>query len=92
VAAEGERLATVEAVLRELRRDMTELKEETQRTRVRLHNVEGIAGAFVDAQRENRRKEAEQYQRLGFRIQVLTVVVGLAAVLAPIASVLLIGK
>jgi uncharacterized membrane protein len=92
VATDGERLATVEAVLRELRSDLVDLKGESVRTRTRLHNLEGIASAFMDAQRVNRRKEEQQYLRLGMRIQVLTVVVGLAAVLSPIVAVFLTGK
>jgi hypothetical protein len=92
VPTDGERLATVEAILHEIRGDVADLKQESALSRQRLHKLEGIAGAFVETQTENRRKEAEQYQRLGLRIQVLTVVVGLAAVLAPIVTVLLVGR
>jgi hypothetical protein len=92
VPTEGERLATVEAILHDIRGDVLDLKQETTEARKRLHKVEGIAGAFMDTQQENRRKEAEQYRRLGLRISYLTVVVGAAAILAPIVLVLLTGK
>ena len=75
-----------------LREDAGEVKAELARARTRLHNLEGIAASFVDTQRVNRRLEAEQYKRLGMRIQVLTLVVGFAAVLAPIVTVILAGK
>jgi hypothetical protein len=92
VPGADERLATVEAVLGEIRGDVGEVRSELFRTRERLHKLENIANSFVLAQKENRRKEAAQYQRLGLKIQVLTVVVTIAAILAPIATVLVAGK
>jgi len=92
VTPDGERLATVEAVLRELRDDMSDLKTEMARTRTRLHNVEGVASAFVDTQKQARRGEAAQYRSLEIRIQVLTIVVGLAAVLTPLALFFITGR
>lgn len=89
---ELERLARLEEQVRGVREDIAELVAEAQRGRVRLHNLEGIAGSFVDIQKENRRKEADQYRRLELRIQVLTLIVGMAAVLAPIAAIILSGK
>lgn len=71
---------------------MTELKEETLRARARLHNLEGVAGAFLDMQKDNRRKEDTQYRRLGVRIQVVGLALTLAAILSPIIAVLLVGK
>jgi uncharacterized membrane protein len=92
VPGDGERLATVEAVLQEVRSDLKDVKEEAIRTRTRLHNLEGIASAFLDTQRENRRNEDAQYRRLGVRIQLLTLVVGLAAILSPLVALFLTGK
>ena len=68
------------------------MKDEVERSRVRLHKLEGISNSFLSWQQEARQGEKEQYRRLGFRIQVLTVVVGIAAVIAPIVSVLLVGR
>ncbi len=87
-----ERLATVEAVLLSIRDDVREVKDEVERSRARLHKLEGISNSFLSWQQEARRGEKEQYRRLGLRIQVLTVVVGIAAVIAPIVSVLLVGR
>jgi hypothetical protein len=92
VPTDGERLATVEAVLSELRDDVTELRKESLRSRTRLHNLEGVAGAFLDMQKQNRRREAEQYQRLGVRIQLAGLALTLAAILSPIIAVLLVGR
>ena len=87
-----ERLATVEAVLLTVRDDVRDVKEEVERARSRLHKLEGISSSFLSWQQEARRSEKEQYRRLGLRIQWLTVTVGIAAVIAPIVSVLLIGR
>jgi hypothetical protein len=92
VPTDGERLATVEAVLHEIRSDVGELRAELGHARTRLHNLEGIAGTFVSMQKSARREEDSQYRRLGRRIQLLTLVVGAAAIVAPIVLVLLTGK
>ena len=92
MTAEGERIAKLEEQVRGVRRDIGELVAESTRARKRLHDLEGVAQAFMDAQAVNRRQEERQYQRLGIRIQVLTIVVGMAAVVAPIVTVLLTGK
>jgi len=42
----------------------------------------------MDTQQVNRQREAQQYRRLGVQIQVLTVVVALAAIVAPIVTAL----
>ena len=83
VATEAERLATLEAILPAIREDVAEIKIESVRTRKRLHSLEGISSAFLSWQKEAREGEKRQYQRLGLRIQVLTVVVGIAAVISP---------
>jgi hypothetical protein len=92
VPSDGERLATVEAVLQELREDVNELRNESLRARTRLHDLESVAGAFLDMQKDNRRKEDAQYQRLGVRIQLVGLALTLAAILSPIVAVLLVGK
>jgi hypothetical protein len=86
------RLATVEAVLLDIRADVLDLKAEGARTRERLHSLEGTAAAFIHTQKENRRKEALQYQRLGVVVAVVGLLLTLAAVLSPIVVVLLAGK
>ena len=71
-----------------VREDLAALLAEVQRNRKRLHDLEGIAQAFMDTQQVNRQREAQQYRRLGVQIQVLTVVVALAAIVAPIVTAL----
>lgn len=71
---------------------MTELVAEQMRHRTRLHQLEGICGTFVDQQRENRRSEVQQYRRLELRLQVLTVVIAIAAIATPILIAVLTGK
>lgn len=71
---------------------MTELLAEQQRHRGRLHNLEGLVGSFVEAQRENRRGEARQYRSLELRLQVLTVVIAIAAIAVPLVLAILNGK
>jgi hypothetical protein len=92
VPTDGERLATVEAVLRELRGDVTDLKVEGARTRDRLHNLEGIAGAFVNMQNENRRQEDNQYRRLGTRIGLAGLLLTAAVLISPLLHFLLTRK
>lgn len=71
---------------------MTELMAEQLRHRTRLHQLEGICGTFLDQQRENRRTEANQYRRLELRLQVLTVVIAIAAIATPIVIAFITGK
>lgn len=89
---EGVAIARLQEQLRALASDVAELVTEVEKARQRLHKLEGTTALFLNAQQDARRKEAEQYRKLGVRIQVLTVVVGLAAILAPIVSVILTGK
>jgi hypothetical protein len=79
-------------MLREAHEDRAEIKAEAVRTRTRIHKLEGAVGMLLDAQKQGRRAEERQYRHVEVRIQVLTVVVGLAAVVVPIALLLLSGK
>lgn len=82
---DGERLATVEAILQELRGDMSTFTEEQHRTRERLHKLEGITGLMVNAEKRQRETAAARQRRIEVRLQVLTVVVAVAALLGPFA-------
>jgi hypothetical protein len=79
-------------MLREAHEDRVEIKQEAARTHARLHDLEGSVGMLLDVQRNARRAESRQYHRFEIRLQVLTVVVAVAAVIAPIVLVLLSGK
>jgi predicted nucleic acid-binding Zn-ribbon protein len=59
------RLARLEEQIKGVREDVAEMHNEVERARTRLHNLEGITQMFVDAQKLNRRREEEQYRRLG---------------------------
>jgi len=91
MATEGERLATVEAVLQELRSDVGELRAEENRTRGRLHDLEGLASTLVEQERVRIRIKREQQAQLRSRLQILTVVIALAAFLEPILYHLALG-
>jgi hypothetical protein len=71
---------------------MGELVAEQLRHRTRLHQLEGICATFVEQQLANRRGEQRQYRRLEVRMQVLTIVVAVAAILAPIVVAVATGK
>ncbi len=71
MTTEGERLATLEAVLLEIRGDVHDLKTEQKHTRDRLHKLEGVSALFVETQKENRRKEDAQYKRLTSHLQMV---------------------
>jgi hypothetical protein len=65
VTTDGERLATVEAVLHEVRHDVAEIRQEQERSRDRLHRLEGVSASFLSWQKDAREKEDAQYRRLG---------------------------
>ena len=80
---EGERIARVEQQIIDLRGDIADRKNEEERTRKRLHDVEGVLGLLVDQQKQARAQEAAQYRRLEIRMQLLTLVIALAAFAEP---------
>lgn len=60
----------MEEQIKAVQGDVTELVAETNRSRTRLHNLEGFAQAYLDVQRQHRRAEQRQYQRLATAINV----------------------
>lgn len=88
---DGERLATVEAVLQELRSDMSDMRSESMRTRGRLHDLEGLAATLVDQEKVRIRVTKEQQARMRTRIEVLTFVVAFAALFEPLLYHIAIG-
>jgi chromosome segregation ATPase len=82
------RLARLEEQLRGVREDIGALHTEVERARTRLHNLEGIAQTFVDAQNQNRRREAEQYRRLGNLIGLGSLLMAAAMVVLTLVTVL----
>ena len=82
---EGERLATLERALVDVEKELAEVSAELVRNRKRLHDLEGLVGMLVNAQKEGRREEESQYRRLEIKIQWLAVAVAFAGVLVAIA-------
>ena len=89
---DGVKIARLDERLAAMQQDMTELVAEQHRARTRLHNLEGFAQAYLDAQKAARRSEQRQYRRLEIRVSVLTLAVGFAAIASPIIVAILTGK
>lgn len=89
MASLEERVATNEQVLRDLRDDMAERVREEQRTRERLHKVEGATAMILDERRVQGRTEDANLRKLALRVQQLTLVVMVVGVLVPLAVALL---
>ena len=68
---EGERLAALEQQLIDLRGDIVDRKHEEERTRDRLHKIEGTMGMLVDVQKQARAQESRQYRQLVVRLQIV---------------------
>ena len=83
MTTEGERIATLEAVIGDLRGDMAELKSETVRTRARLHDLEGSTGMLLSQEKQRSRDTRRAQDRINRRLQVLTVAIAAAALLEP---------
>lgn len=86
---ERERLATLEAEYHSIVAAISDRKREEERTRERLHKIEGTMGLLVDVQKQARQQEARQYRRLELRLQALTVVVALAGFALSLTLVLI---
>ena len=78
------RIARVEQLLADLKEDVQEMRDETLRTRTRLHDLEGIAGVLVEQERIRRRATQLRDRRFGRRLQVLTAVVALTGLVEPL--------
>lgn len=85
---DGERIATLEEAVRGLREDVQAVSAQIDRSRTRLHNLEGFAQAYLDIQKTNRRQEDNQYRRMGNRIALAGVVMAAAMVVLTIVTVL----
>jgi hypothetical protein len=86
---DGERIATLEEAVRGLREDVQEVSAQMDRSRTRLHNLEGFAQAYLDMQKTNRRQEDNQYRRMGNRIALGGLAMALAMVVLTIVTIVL---
>jgi predicted nuclease with TOPRIM domain len=91
-ALEGERLVRVEEQLKGVREDLKELTAEQRRTRDRIHKIEGLQAMLVDVNKQRQGETEKRQHRLEWRLQVLTVVIAVAAIVVPVALVFLTGK
>jgi hypothetical protein len=69
-----------------------ELAEEQRRTRERLHQVDGLTAMLVDEHKRRQGHEQRRQRRLEVRIQVLTAVVAIAALVEPFLYHVTTGK
>lgn len=83
-----ERVAALEAKLDNVKADIQELEAEMNRTRGRLHNLEGLAQATIDVQKAHRRSEQKQYQRMGTMIALAGVFMSAAMVALTIVTLI----
>jgi len=74
----------LEATLNGLRDDVKEVKDETLRTRQRLHNLEGISGALVDVNRRRQEEDERRERKYTNRLNLLMVLATFAAVISPL--------
>ena len=86
------RLGRNEEAIRNLRDDVRERVDEERRTRERLHKLEGLVATLVDVQKQAKANVDQRQHRIELRLQILTVVIGLAAVLSPIVAIFIAGK
>lgn len=75
-----------------VRQDVSQLADESRRTRTRLHQLEGITGTLVDAYKQRRRDEQRRERRISRRLNVLSVVIAAAALLEPFLYHIATGK
>lgn len=78
------RLATVEAVLNELRSDIGQLREEQERTRGRLHDLEKSAQGLLLMQRERIERDERLFRNLGLRLKYLSAAIAFASLLVAV--------
>lgn len=83
MTTEGERIAANTKAIESVNVVLGEIRGEMIRTRDRLHKVEGFIEAFVAVQREARRGEERQYQRLGTKIALASMLMLAATIVEP---------
>ena len=86
---QGERIAALEVHVAELGKDLAAMSAQIERSRSRLHNLEGFAQGVLDIQRENRRQEARQYRRMANAIQFGGLVMAAALVALGVITIVI---
>lgn len=88
----GVAIARLQEQLAGLREDVQAMTAEQARTRTRLHNVEGLTGALVDAAKQRAQETENRQRRIEVRTEVLAVVVAVAAFIQPFIFLIIQGK
>jgi len=73
----------LETKLDELGRDVRELASEERRTRKRLHDLEGVAGALVDLNRQRSREAHRRQKRIEWWLRIIATAVAVLAFVEP---------
>ena len=84
MATDGERIATLEQLGRDIRDDIGAWTHEQERTRHRLHELEATVRGLVLASDIAVKNTDKRQWRMELRVQVLTLVVGIGAVASPL--------
>lgn len=82
----------MEEQLRGVREDLKELTAEQRRARDRLHKIEGLQAMLVNVNKQRQGETEKRQHRLEWRMQILTVVIAIAAIVVPVMLVLLTRK
>ncbi|MGH7189522.1 MAG: hypothetical protein ACRD2H_13895 [Terriglobales bacterium] len=85
------RLTALEAIVDSIREDIELQRAAWLRRSREFHDLELAVNAMMTTQNDARAAEAAQYRRLEFRIQLLTLVVGAAAIIAPIVEFIMVS-
>jgi hypothetical protein len=71
-------------VLSELRTDIGQLRQEQERTRGRLHDLEKSAQGLLLMQRERIERDERLFRNLGLRLKYLSLAIAAASVLVAV--------
>lgn len=82
-------MATVEQVARDIRDDIGAWTREQERTRLRLHEVEATVRGLTLAAKLVEESTQRRQRSLEIRVQLLTLVVGVGALVSPLLVYLL---
>ena len=85
---DGERLATIEQVLQDLRGDVGDVRAEQERTRGRLHKLESTMQGLTILQRERIEQQDRLFKTLGLRLKWLSFAISLAGVIVAAVSLI----
>ena len=88
---DGVAIARLQEQVKGLREDMQDFSNESGRTRTRLHNLEGAVQAFADVQKRAKQDTENRQRRIEVRMEVLSVLVGVAAIAIPLITTFIPG-